>query len=80
MSPQPRHNATTPNAGQPAKPLQGEYGSGGSYGVGGGFKDDEPGSVVEEGDDSDAQDPDAQRPPVPDVHTRESESPPPSRR
>ena len=77
MTQHPRHTAPKPGSeparGQ-AKSHQGTYGSGGSYGAGGGFKDDEPGSRVDEGDGAPSGEDAAQRnSPVQDVHTRVAE-------
>jgi hypothetical protein len=69
----PRHKTTRQNSsseGDAAEGLQGEYGSGGSYGVGGGFADDEPGSKAPQPRESA---PDLGAELVRDVHTRESE-------
>lgn len=66
------HRHSTRDERHPTKALQGVYGSGGSYGVGGGFADDEPGSKTAEPRNG-APDLDAVRDVAPDVHTRQSE-------
>lgn len=43
-------------AGQRAKPEQGVYGSGGSYGVGGGFDEEDPESAPDSGRDGGTRD------------------------
>lgn len=76
MRAHPRQKAThqpTPREEHLAETLQGEYGSGGSYGAGGGFADDEPGAKAEEEPARDTI-PDDARDATPDLHTRQSES------
>jgi hypothetical protein len=75
VRPHPRQKAThrdTAHDEPPYEALQGAYGSGGSYGVGGGFADDEPGSKAEESRDTVPEEGPA-RDTAPDVHTRASE-------